>query len=118
MRESFKREDWTMVVGDYERLQDEFKGQKALRLEATCLVARAMGAQNDRSAARALLKPFVSAEYAKPAHYEFLIRGLLDLKQYKEAALLCRKAHSLREAKPSDAKALSRSVFQHRQLPA
>jgi len=96
MRSAFVRGDWDVVVDLFEGISDEFKGARQLRLEATCLAARAWAALNDRSKARALIQPLAKAEYKKPIHYEFLARAFLDLKQYEAAARACEKAHSLR----------------------
>ena len=65
------------------------KTERAVNLEATCLAARALVAAKERAAARQLLGKVTVAQYRKPAHYEFLARAFLDLKQYKDAAAAC-----------------------------
>lgn len=97
MREAFKSEDWPNTLDNFQHLRERLKGERALRLEATCLAARAFAAQNNRAAARALLKPLMANEYTKASHYEFLARAYLDLKQYADAAQVCERAQALRE---------------------
>ena len=97
LREAFERRDWAETLAMYEQLRD-IKGQRAVRLEATCLVARALVAQKDRSSARALLRSVAETEYSKPVHYVFLARAFLDLMQFKQAARACERADELREA--------------------
>ena len=95
MRESFARGDWDGTAGTFVRFA-EIKPARAVRLEATCLAARALAAAKQRSAARHLLKTVASGDHRKPVHYEFLALAHLDLKQYKQAAGACEKADSLR----------------------
>lgn len=95
MRESFARNDWDGTAETYGQFA-EIKPARAVRLEATCLAARALSAAKQRSAARQLLKTVASGEHRKPVHYEFLARAYLDLKQYKQAAGACEKAEALR----------------------
>ena len=85
MRGSFKREDSAATLESYEQVREAFKGERALRLEATCLAARALVAQKDRAEAHALLKPVASVKYAKAGHYEFLARAFLDLRQHRQS---------------------------------
>lgn len=97
LRQSFARGDWDETTRTYEQIAG-MKTDRALRLEATCLAVRALVAIQQRSAARHLLKGVAKAEYKKPAHYEFLARAYLDLKQYKGAAEACTRAEELRVA--------------------
>jgi len=69
-----------------------------MRVEATCLAARALVARKERPAARALLKPLLNEDYTKPIHYDFLAHAFLDLRNYREAARLCERAGELQEA--------------------
>lgn len=96
LREAFERRDWTETLATYEQLRD-IKGQRAVRLEATCLAARALAAQKDRSGARALLTTVAGMEYSKPVHYVFLAHAFLDLMQLKQAAMACERADELRQ---------------------
>lgn len=97
LRQSFARGDWDETTRIYEQIAS-IKTDRAIRLEATCLAVRALVAIQQRSAARHLLKIVAEAEYKKPAHYEFLARAYLDLKQYKGAADACTRAEELRLA--------------------
>lgn len=97
LRQSFARGDWDETTRTYEQIAS-LKTDRAVRLEATCLAARALVAVQQRSAARHLLKMVAEGEYKKPAHYEFLARAYLDLKQYKGAAEACARAEELRVA--------------------
>jgi hypothetical protein len=101
LRMSFKKEDWAGTLENYKRTREVLKRDRALRLEATCLAARALAAQKNRAAARALLKPFAAEDYTKASHYEFLARAYLDLKQYKDAAQICVRAQSVRDTEVS-----------------
>lgn len=102
MRLAFEAQDWDQTVLAYRQFT-EVQGDRASRVEATCMAARALAAAKDRSAARALLKPLKIEGYKKPVHYEFLARAYLDIKQYKKAAEACERAEELRllEAKES-----------------
>lgn len=96
LREAFERRDWAETLAMYDQLRG-IKGQRSVRLEATCLAVRALVAQKDRSAARALLRSVTETEYSKPVHYVFLARAFLDLMQFKQAAKACERADELRE---------------------
>lgn len=98
MRKAFENRDWDETLAIYERLRDMFKGQRNLRVEATCLAARALVARNERPAARAVLKPIALGDYTKAVHYDFLARAFLDMKNYREAARVCERAAVLVEA--------------------
>jgi len=102
MRASFDQRDWDKTLSTYERV-GELKADRALRLEATCLAARALSAVKQRPAARSLLRRLGDSTYKKPVHYEFLARAYLDLKQYKKAAEACERAEELREAEEKPA---------------
>lgn len=97
MRTAFDQRDWDKALTIYERVSD-MRGTRALRLEASCLAARAFAAAKQRSAARAVLRKLSTESYRKPVHYEFLARAYLDLKQYKNAAEACERAEELRAA--------------------
>lgn len=98
MREAFARGDWNETTALYERIA-ALETDRAMRLEATCLAARALAVVKDsRAAARHLLKTVTKRAYKKPVHYEFLARAHLDLKQYKDAAEACTHAEELRVA--------------------
>lgn len=99
MRESFGRGDWDMTMDAYNQIAG-IKADRHAKLEATCLAARTLVVAKDRTAARKVLEKVSKGEYKKPAHYEFLARAHLDLKQYKEAAAACERAHDLRLASP------------------
>lgn len=102
MRESFDQRDWDRTMSSYEQVA-EFKADRALRLEATCLAARALCVSKQRPAARSLLRRLGDSTYKKAVHYEFLARAYLDLKQYKKAAEACERAEELREAEEKQA---------------
>lgn len=102
MRASFDQRDWDKTLSTYE-LAGEMKADRALRLEATCLAARALSAVKQRPAARSLLRRLGESTYKKAVHYEFLARAYLDLKQYKKAAEACERAEALREAEGKSA---------------
>lgn len=95
MRESFGRGDWDETMDAYKQIAS-IKADRPAKLEATCLAARTLVVAKDRTAARRLLESVSKGEYKKPAHYEFLARAHLDLKQYKEAAAACERAQELR----------------------
>jgi len=86
-------------MSTYEQIAS-IKADRPAKLEATCLAARALVAGKDRTGARKLLDRVSKGEYKKPAHYEFLARAHIDLKQFKEAAAACGRAHELRSASP------------------
>ena len=97
MRAAFTRGDWDGTTSTYEQMEG-IKTNRALNLEATCLAVPALVAVKEQGAARQLLKRVSTAEYKRPAHYEFLARAYLDLKQYKDAAAACERAEELRVA--------------------
>ncbi|TAJ88699.1 MAG: hypothetical protein EPO10_24670 [Reyranella sp.] len=97
MRAAFVRGAWDETTSTYEQMEG-IKTDRAINLEATCLAVRALVAANERAAARQLLARVATAQYKKPAHYEFLARAHLDLKRYKEAAAACERAEELRIA--------------------
>jgi hypothetical protein len=97
MRAAFTRGDWDATTSTYEQMEG-IKTERAVSLEATCLAVRALVAAKERAAARQLLTRVSTAQYRKPAHYEFLARAYLDLKRYKEAAAACERAEELRLA--------------------
>lgn len=95
IRAAFASHDWDTTALLYRQVP-KAKGDRAFRLEATCLATRALVAAKQRSAARALLKSLEEKDYKKSVHYEFLARAYLDLKQYKNAAVACERAGGLR----------------------
>ena len=97
MREAFDRREWDRTLEIYGRLREVFVGQRNLRVEGTCLAARALVARNDRAAARSLLKPIGTSEYTKAIHYHFLAHAFLDLRSYREVARVCERAAALLE---------------------
>lgn len=97
MRAAFTRGDWEGTTSAYEQMEG-LKIDRATKLEAACLTARALVAVKERPAARQLLGKVAMSQYKKPAHYEFLARAHLDLKQYKEAGAACAVAEELRLA--------------------
>lgn len=97
MRAAFTRGDWDATAGAYEKIEG-IKTDRATKLEAACLAARALAGAKERAAARQILRRVAVSEYKKPAHYEFLARAHLDLKQYKEAGAACMRAEELRIA--------------------
>jgi len=99
MRESFVRGDSDKTMSAYEQITS-IKADRPAKLEATCLAVRTLAAGKDRTGARKLLERVSRGDYKKPAHYEFLARAHLDLKQYKEAAAACEHAHEIRSASP------------------
>lgn len=99
MRECFARSDWNRALDAYKQIA-KIKADRPAKLEATCLAARTLVVTKDRTTARKMLESVSNGEYKKPAHYEFLARAHLDLKQYKEAAAACERAHELRFAAP------------------
>lgn len=104
MRNAFNRQDWDATLVTFEQLSG-FKTARGLRLEATCLAARVLVAERQRSAARALLREAAKDSYNRPVHYEFLARAFLDLKQYKEASEACARAEEMRLAELSKSSA-------------
>ncbi len=97
MRAAYTRGDWDGTTAAYEQMEG-IKTDRAINLEATCLAVRALVAAKERGAARKLLARVETAQYKKPAHYEFLARAFLDLKRYKDAAAACERAEELRLA--------------------
>lgn len=97
IRESFVRGDWETTAAIYESIT-QIKTDKATRLEALCLATRALVGAKYKPAARRLLKTVDTGNYKKSAHYEFLARAHLDLKQYLPAAEACKRAEELRVA--------------------
>lgn len=98
MRTSFEKGDWATTIDAYERVRGSFRSLNGVRLEATCLAARAMVAQKARDKARTTLKSVTRGEYDRSSHYECLARAFLDLRKFDDAALACTKAHTLRLA--------------------
>ena len=99
MRECFGQGDRDGTLSAYEQIAG-IKADRSAKLEATCLAVRTLVAGKDRTTARRLLDRVSTGEYKRPAHYEFLARAHLELKQYKEAATACERAHELRLASP------------------
>ena len=97
MRTVFARGDWEATTSAYQAMEG-IKTDRATNLEATCLAVRALVAAKERGAARKLLARVVTSQYRKPAHYEFLARAHLDLKQYEDAGIACERAEQLRIA--------------------
>jgi hypothetical protein len=97
-RDAFERRDWHATLEVYEQMRGMFKGRRDLRVEATCLAARALVALNDRPAARALLKPIAASDYGKATYYDFLAHAFLELRNYREVARLCERAADLTES--------------------
>lgn len=95
MRAAFSTEHWDQVKSLFDEIIANKPG-RAVRVEVSCLAARAAAATKDRPGARALLRTVSKSEYKKPVHYEFLARAFLDLKQYKDAAQACLKAEHVR----------------------
>jgi hypothetical protein len=104
MREAFERREWTEALTSYEQLRPLLKGRRSVRIEATCLAARALTAQKDRSRARALLKPLAEGEYTRAIHCDALAHAFLDLRNYREAARMCEAAETLHEAEKTKKK--------------
>jgi hypothetical protein len=98
MRDSFLRRDFDEALAAFQQLTEMGRIPRNMRIEATCLAARALTARKDRPAARALLKPLLTEEYSKPIHYDFLAHAFLDLRNYREAARLCERASELQDA--------------------
>lgn len=85
-RQAFSKSEWDETVALYKKLEKLGKQPTAIRVETACLAARALAALKNRSTARTMLQTVANREYSKPAHYEFLVRAYLDLKNYDEAA--------------------------------
>jgi hypothetical protein len=98
MRRAFENRDWGETLAIYEQQRDAFKKERNLRVEATCLAARALVARSDRPGARAVLKPIAMSNYTKAVHYHFLAHAFLDLKNYREVVRLCERAAELVDA--------------------
>ena len=77
MRDAFERRDWAETLAGYEQIRLLLKGRRSLRIEATCLAARAFTAQKDRSRARALIKPLADGEYTRAVHCDALAHAFL-----------------------------------------
>ncbi|CAN5198447.1 hypothetical protein BH10PSE6_BH10PSE6_38710 [soil metagenome] len=98
LREAFASGAWGKTQAIYETMSDIVKRKRNIRVEATCLVSRALMAQNDRTAARNLLKRIGGEEFSKPIHYDFLARAYLDIRNYKEVMRCCEQAMALQAA--------------------
>ncbi len=98
MREAYSRRHFEETLAAFEQLAAIGRIPRNMRIEATCLAARALIASKNRPAARALLKPLLGEDYTKPIHYDFLAHAFLDLRNYREAARLCERADALIEA--------------------
>ena len=102
MRLAFEANDRNKVLEIYEKIDGSIKG--SLRLEATCLAARALAGEKQRRAARELLKRVASRTYSKAIHYDHLVRAYLAVKDYNAAGQACLNADELlKEAKAKDA---------------
>lgn len=101
LRAAFANADWQTVPVLYERLVPAIGKDRGLRVEAGCIAARALTAAKDRSRARSILRNLTGGTYRRPAHYEFLARAWLDLKNYEEAAKACLQAEERRKAEDS-----------------
>ena len=102
IREAFVRRDFEGALAAYQQLSATGKMPRNVRIEATCLAARAMSARKERQAARALLKPLLGEDYSKPMHYDFLAHALLDLRNYREVARVCARAAALIDEQKQD----------------
>ena len=98
MREAFAQRDFEQTLAGFQQLSETGRMPRNIRIEATCLAARALTASKERSAARALLKPLLDDAYPRPIHYDFLAHAFLDLRNYAEAARMCERAAELQEA--------------------
>lgn len=98
LREAFASGAWGKTQAIYETMPDIVKRKRNIRVEATCLVARALEAQKDRGAARALLKQIGKEEFPKAIHYDFLARAYMDIRNYKEVIRCCERAAALQAA--------------------
>jgi predicted Zn-dependent protease len=98
MREAFTKRDFEGTLAAFRHLIEMIRVPRNMRLEATCLAARALIARKDRSGARALLKPLLAENDTNPIHYDFLAHAFLDLRNYREAARLCDRAAALVDA--------------------
>ncbi len=99
LRSAFEKGNWQETQAVYEKMQGPMKRSQNLRVEATCLAARARTARKERSAARAMLKRIGSEVYPKATHYDFLAHAFLDLRNYDEAIRCCEQARTMRSAK-------------------
>jgi hypothetical protein len=97
MRAAFDSRDWRRTVAIYEQAREGFRADRALRVEAGCLAARALIANGQRLAGRLIVRGLAGASYRKAVHYEFLAWAFLDLRQYSDAANACRQAEALRQ---------------------
>jgi hypothetical protein len=98
MRTAFENRKWEETLAIYEQVRELFKKERNLRIEGACLAARALVARNERSAARAVLRPIAMGNYSKAVHYDFLAHAFLDLKNYGEVARVCALAAELVDA--------------------
>jgi hypothetical protein len=98
LRTAFAGGDWQTVPVLYERLIPAIGKDRGLRVEAGCIAARALTASKERSRARSILRNLTEGTYRRPAHYEFLARAWLDLKNYEEAAKACVLAEERRKS--------------------
>lgn len=98
IREAFAQGDWRKTLNIYEKMAEIVKRRQSVRVEATSLAARALVAQKERSAARALLKRIGDEEFPKKVHYDFLARAFMDLRNYNEVIRCCERAVKLGEA--------------------
>lgn len=101
LRAAFEKGEWQQTQAIYEKMQGLLKRSQNLRVEATCLAARAQTARKDRGAARALLKQISGEEYPKAVHYDFLAHAFLGLRNYQEAVRCCERAQMMVAAKPA-----------------
>lgn len=101
LREAFASGAWGKTQAIYETMPDILKRQRNIRVEATCLVARALEAQKDRGGARALLKRLGQEQFSKAIHYDFLARAYMDVRNYKEVIRCCERAMELQAAERS-----------------
>src|SRR5258707_106632 len=97
LRAAFASGDWQKTVKIYGEMVENVKLPRGVRVEATCLAARALTAQKERSPARALLRQIGSEAYQKAIHYDFLARAYLDLRNYKEVVRCCERALEISE---------------------
>jgi hypothetical protein len=102
MRTAFDRRDWRRTVAIYEEARESFRADRAQRVEAGCLAARALVANGQLLAGRLIVRGLAGATYRKAVHYEFLAWAFLDLKEYQAAANACQQAEALRQAEERD----------------
>lgn len=68
LREAFGRRDWHKTSIIYETMLDIVERRQGVRVEATCLTARALVARKERSAARAMLQRIGDEEHPRAIH--------------------------------------------------